>query len=565
QAHHFDLVVLAVGMRPADNLLELLKPIGVPFDSWGFFSSQNPLPARMQVAGAGRFPTDIVGAMLQGVNAAHCIAGDLVESADNKKTPGTIAVFGNGPEGRRVARAIQDAGYSALLLEEQTVSGNDAPPCELIAPARVTGLGGSAGNFTLRYVKEGQTAQRQVMALVVANGVERRSPASSLPVVSLPEIEGAMATDSGNISSRVVFLLDQHGPEDKTNFRRALECAVELSGSGREVTIVMEKVLVHAADGQKLYDRARKQGVRFLRAADAGAVRIAEVDGGFELTMQDSTLGDLELVLGCDLVVSAEEILPALQTARIAGLIKEPLDREGFAQAANVRLRPINSRKKGIFYLGRCHEENDDGDLDKEIRNLICQLALMDRRAPGADETALIDERLCGRCLTCFRTCPHGAVAIVNDRQPQIQPNACVGCGLCVSQCPARAISLGPTPLNPGKEGQTVVYACRRSGSLAASRALDSGLITPDESLAIVQVPCCRSRIGIQELLDAIQAGARRVVVAACHQGNCQSVDADGTPDEHLRHRAGSIGLTDTEVSWHTLAANEPVRLQQIL
>ena len=563
QAHSFDLVVLAVGMRPADHLRPLLDPLGVHFDSWGFLSGQDPLPSRLQVAGAGRFPTDIVGAMLEGANAAHRIAADLGGAPAGGKSA-TVAIFANGQEGHHVARAVQAAGYSPLVVDAGETPGKPVSDYEQVASAHITGLDGTAGCYTLRYVHGGKSVQRQIMALVVANGTVN-GPAPSSPVVDLAFIEQALPDALEKIPSRIVLWLDRHGPERKTNFRRALESAVALSASGRQVTVIMERVLVHGPDGQQLYDRARGQGVRFLRATDAAAVTIVRIDGGLELTVEDSTLPGVPLSLECDLVATSGQILPDPHTAAVAGLIKESLDREGFAQAANVRLRPINSRKKGIFYVGTCHEENNAADIDREIRNLICQLALMDRQAPVLDDTAHIDEGRCGRCLTCFRTCPHGAVAIMRANQPQVQSQACMGCGLCVAQCPARAISLGQDPLEKGAQGQTVVYACGRSGYLAATRALEDGLITLDETVSIVRVPCCRSRIGVQELLDPLLAGARRVVVAACHTGNCQSVDTGQTADVSLRQRVQAIGLLDQEICWRTVAANEPAGFSRIL
>ncbi len=564
KAHHYDLVVLAVGMRPAGNLQEMLRPLGVPFDPWGFISGDAPLPPRIQVAGAGKFPTDIAGAIQQGINCAHRMASGLIEAA--VKTPySAVAVLGAGREGRRVARVVQAAGYDTLLLDADPAEEKSIEAYELISAAHIVGLGGTAGKYTLQFLQDGQTMTRQVAALIVANGVARKAMEPGLPVVSLSEMEQTLVADWKQIPARVVFWLDHHGPEHKTNYRRALESAIDLTASGRQVSIIMERALVHAPGGQQLYDRARRQGVKFLRATDAGAVQPVRTDDSVEISLQEATLPGMSLSLTCDLVVASDQILPGPHTAHIADLIKEAPDREGFAQSANIRLQTIGSRKRGIFYVGGCHAENDAVDLDNEIQNLLCRLALMNRRSSDEDAVARIDEGRCGRCLTCFRTCPHGAVAIMRSSQPEIQPEACMGCGRCVAQCPAQAIGLDQAPLTVGDRARTVVYACRRSGYLAVDKALTEGLITPDETLSIIPVACCRSRIGVQELLKPLVLGARRVVVAACHQGNCRSLDTGRTPDQHLADEAQSIGLQANEINWHAVAANEAVKIQRIL
>jgi hypothetical protein len=41
----------------------------------------------------------------------------------------------------------------------------------------------------------------------------------------------------------------------------------------------------------------------------------------------------------------------------VAALLKQPLDKEGFMQSANVRHRLTQSLRKGIFFVGTCHDD----------------------------------------------------------------------------------------------------------------------------------------------------------------------------------------------------------------
>jgi heterodisulfide reductase subunit A-like polyferredoxin len=62
---------------------------------------------------------------------------------------------------------------------------------------------------------------------------------------------------------------------------------------------------------------------------------------------------------------------------------------------------------------------------------------------------ALVDAARCRR-LTCVRICPYGVPQVRADRAgvglimgaAYIEPAACHGCGICASECPARAIQL---------------------------------------------------------------------------------------------------------------------------
>ena len=56
---------------------------------------------------------------------------------------------------------------------------------------------------------------------------------------------------------------------------------------------------------------------------------------------------------------------------------------------------------------------------------------------------AKVDPEKCVLCLTCLRFCPHAAIEMDPDvRAARIVEPACWGCGICVAECPAKAIQL---------------------------------------------------------------------------------------------------------------------------
>jgi heterodisulfide reductase subunit A len=44
--------------------------------------------------------------------------------------------------------------------------------------------------------------------------------------------------------------------------------------------------------------------------------------------------------------------------------------------------------------------------------------------------------------MTCVHACPYGAPFCNTDGKGQIEAAKCMGCGICASECPARAIQL---------------------------------------------------------------------------------------------------------------------------
>jgi heterodisulfide reductase subunit A len=169
---------------------------------------------------------------------------------------------------------------------------------------------------------------------------------------------------------------------------------------------------------------------------------------------------------------------------------------------------------------------------------------------------------MCGRCLTCYRACPHAAVVIRGQFQPEIVATACMGCGICVASCPAKAISADPSAAIPAVNdvtGATVVFACQRSGALAA-KAAD----IQDTRTQIVPVRCA-GQIDEQTMLQPLADGADRVVIAACHEGNCRSMTGSRTAAARAENMAGQLGLDKTIIRHQTIAANEPARMARII
>jgi heterodisulfide reductase subunit A-like polyferredoxin len=55
---------------------------------------------------------------------------------------------------------------------------------------------------------------------------------------------------------------------------------------------------------------------------------------------------------------------------------------------------------------------------------------------------SVVDPDKCAACLTCVRTCPYDVPAINTEGVAEIEAAMCHGCGICASECPAKAIQL---------------------------------------------------------------------------------------------------------------------------
>jgi len=161
------------------------------------------------------------------------------------------------------------------------------------------------------------------------------------------------------------------------------------------------------------------------------------------------------LNLSADLIPLSIAVLPAEDTPRLAEMMHLPLSSEGFFQEAQLKLRPMDFMREGIFLAGMAHypkfvEESISHALAAAARAMTV-LASSDNLYLGG-VIAEVDPRKCVGCLTCTRVCPFGIPQVIVQEGRSgvgelggaafIDPAQCQGCGTCTGECPANAIQL---------------------------------------------------------------------------------------------------------------------------
>jgi coenzyme F420-reducing hydrogenase delta subunit/NAD-dependent dihydropyrimidine dehydrogenase PreA subunit len=120
----------------------------------------------------------------------------------------------------------------------------------------------------------------------------------------------------------------------------------------------------------------------------------------------------------------------------------------------------------------------------------------------------------CISCLTCVRVCPYGAPWADKDGLGGIDADTCQACGICFTQCPAKAIDL------------TVASEADIEKDIKAALAGDSDVVEfgcwyPQTRVApdagAVMLPCT-GRLSVRLLLNALEQGAEKIMVAVCSE-----------------------------------------------
>ncbi|MEW6019573.1 MAG: FAD-dependent oxidoreductase [Pseudomonadota bacterium] len=127
---------------------------------------------------------------------------------------------------------------------------------------------------------------------------------------------------------------------------------------------------------------------------------------------------------------------------------------------------------------------------------------------------ARFSETKCIACLTCVRVCPYEAPRQDKEGLLSLDPLRCQACGICFTQCPAKAIDL---ELMSEADIESRIDDALGGGSTQ----LEFGCWYPQTRLEpewpAVMLPCT-ARLSVRLLLHAYEAGADKVVVAVCSE-----------------------------------------------
>jgi coenzyme F420-reducing hydrogenase delta subunit/NAD-dependent dihydropyrimidine dehydrogenase PreA subunit len=489
-------------------------------------------------------------------------------------TPNKVCVLGNSGCSWKIAADLAAAGVDVLaaIREDEPLAQGPAvleacgPRLTFLNRARLLAAAGGIGQFNLTFSAAGAEVRQTTAALVIAEA-EERPPAfdryglkPAAGVISL----SALAAGPAPAVKQALFLNGLADEGLPVTAAEVMTAALRLQAGPGARSIVLTRNLKVAGDGiEALSQEARAAGVVFfkfnrttpaIRQDENGRVRAEFVD---ELTGETYSLAP-------DLTVVDEGFRPSAYTVELGRILGIESDGRGFIQTDNVRRLGVFTNRRGVLVAGGSRAGGQDPAAEAAGAALEA-LAALAEGPPPADQSALIDPGHCIRCLTCFRICPHRAVAL--NGRPAVLPAACERCGLCAAECPRGAIHMPGMAREeilrlldspkPAASPRIVAFCCRQS-ALLAGREAERRTKDPNAALTLVEIPCAGA-LPMEQILAAFNRGAEGVLVLTCHEDLCRSSVGNRFARARVEQAMAFMaraGLPPQRLVYRTLAAN---------
>lgn len=404
-------------------------------------------------------------------------------------------VIGGGVAGMTAALAIADSGYDVHLVERSEMLGGNLRNLYYVAegydPQRllrdlvnrlrahrhiaihtrteVIQHAGHIGDFRAELRTRHPDGSETVVpvahsvTIIATGGREtRKHPLFQLRgLITQRELEEMIIHRPAEIAAlKDVIMLQCVRPPGLPDYCSRVCCTNTMKNAIRlklfnptcRVTVLYKNIVTYGFR-EAYYTEARRLGVIFIRYTDAEPPEIASEGGRLVARIRDPVL-NRALALPADLVTMSMAIAPADGTPALAQVLRVPLSSEGFFEDAQLKLRPMDCMREGLFLAGMAHypkfiEESISHALAAAARALAV-LSQPSLHLGGV--VAWVDPEKCVGCLTCTRTCPFGIPQVIQQAgrpgvgglggAAYIDPAQCQGCGTCTGECPASAIQL---------------------------------------------------------------------------------------------------------------------------
>ena len=502
-------------------------------------------------------------------------------------------ILGNSREAREIAEELLESDGDVIVamppnmenavLFDDLKAGAKAGKLELLPVGGSVSCSGSVGRFSLTFNGNGKPVTRTVSSIVIADEAARNSNfslygiAASKDVMSLSQfrevIESGSEPAKKMLSGKKIALVTGLAKESNPVItEEIMHCALKVQQEFNCRAYILTGNLKVAGNGlEALYRRTKKAGTIYIKFTETTPDIQVDKNGAVTITYIDEIIRET-FKLHPEVTIIDETLQPSAFSQDLSKKLEIDTGSDGFGQSDNVHRATVFTNRKGIFVAGFSRHIQTEGQRQADVGSAALAVLNLYNKPPDSKigKAEITFTGHCVGCLTCFRSCPYGAISL--NPKVAVDPQACEGCGICAAECPRFTIKIndpvggaisnripgGGKATDGGNfEPSITAFCCSRSAKGASDLASCMGYPLPS-GFKIVEVPCAGS-ISRDHLFTAFSKGADGVLVLTCHKGNCHSEYGNTYAHQRvdqLSDMLPQLGFEPGRLAYKTFASN---------
>ncbi len=400
-------------------------------------------------------------------------------------------VIGGGVAGMTAALSIAESGYKVFLIEKAKELGGNLSKVEFFLDGsdpqkflsdiikeveenelidvytntNIDKIDGYIGNFktTLSSDDDAKTEQLEHGAVIVATGAQEYQTDEyhyneSNRVITQLEFERMVKADAfaGKPVNNIVMIQCVNSREEGRDYCSRVCCgqAVKNALAFKNLHPVPDIYMLYRdirtyGLNEQYFGLARDRGVVFSRY-DLEHKPVVELtdpnnpNSKLNVTTYDPIL-DSDVTIEADYVVLAVSIDAPAKNEDIAKMLKVPLNADGFFLEAHVKLRPVDFATDGIFVCGLAHcPKNSEESIIQAKAAASRALTVLSKKLMETEGAICeVNPEFCVGCGVCVEVCAYAATEMDEEEGvAHINEALCKGCGACAASCKSGAIDL---------------------------------------------------------------------------------------------------------------------------
>ena len=198
---------------------------------------------------------------------------------------------------------------------------------------------------------------------------------------------------------------------------------------------------------ETMYEKASREKSLFIRYDPLSPPTVKENGGHLTVTTKDTLTRGRDVEVSVDLLVLVTGMLPNEEGKKLSAALKVSSSKDGFVQELHPKLRPVETTVGGVLVGGAAQGPKDSHEsmISGAAAAAKASMLLMKGYTELEPYIVTVTEGKCNGCGECVTECPAGAITMeLRDGRQIASVNVamCKGCGACAAICEPEALQL---------------------------------------------------------------------------------------------------------------------------